>query len=136
MCEIFNVEGKLSENKKDFNNKNIFKNDVLLNEFINYSKQDSIALYYALIEGHKYFLRLHNVDITSIVSISSLALKIFISNYLKKDIPILKNNEDLFIRNYYFGEVTDYYKAYVKIYIITTLILYILMLCVRICHIN
>ena len=114
LCEIFKVEGKLFDYKKEFNNLNIFKNDLLLNEFINYSKKDTIALYNALIEGQKDFFRLHNVDITTIVSISSLALKIFRTNYLKNDIPILKNNEDLFIRKSYFGGATDYYKGYVN----------------------
>jgi hypothetical protein len=57
-------------------------------------------------------LRDFNIDITSIVSTSSLSFKIFRTKFLKVDIPILKGSVDKFIRRGYFGGGTDYYKAY------------------------
>ena len=52
------------------------------------------------------------VDVLSVLSTSSLALKIFRSHFLKINIPIIKENHDKFIRHSYFGGATDYYKAY------------------------
>jgi hypothetical protein len=114
LCEIFNVDGKSFKYKKDFNKIDMFNNDKLLNEFIYYAIQDSKSLFEALIKSQKQFIKIHNVDITTIVSTSSLALKIFRTNYLNVEIPILKSNEDLFIRQGYFGGATDFYKAYAK----------------------
>jgi NAD-dependent dihydropyrimidine dehydrogenase PreA subunit len=111
---VFTVKGKTSTYKREYNNLDMFKNKYLLNDFINYSKQDSVALYNALLKAQKQFIDLHNVDINTIVSISSLALKIFRTNYLEIDIPILNSNNDKFIRNSYYGGATDYYHAHVE----------------------
>src|ERR1700731_1749841 len=114
LCELFKVKGKIFKYKQEFNNINILKNNKNFNSFIKYSKQDSKCLFNSLIKAQKEFIKLHNVDITSVVSISSLAMKIFRINYLEVDIPILNNNEDNFIRKAYYGGATDYYKAYAK----------------------
>ena len=55
----------------------------------------------------------YGVDITSILSTSTLSLKIFRKKFLNKDIeiPILNGWIDKFIRNGYYGGATDYYKA-------------------------
>jgi hypothetical protein len=89
-------------------------NKELLNKFKQYSLQDSITLFKALIEAQKLYISLYNIDITSILSTSTLSLKIFRQNFLEVDIPILKGSEDQFIRNSYFGGATDYYKGYIK----------------------
>src|SRR6267143_5717345 len=98
-----------------FNNLNIFKNDVLLKEFIDYSILDSKALYNALFKAPEIYIEKYCVDITTIFSTSTLSLKIFRSKYLEVGIPILKRNEDNFIRKSYYGGATDYYKAFGKI---------------------
>jgi hypothetical protein len=56
------------------------------------------------------YLQKYNVDICSILSTSTLSLKIFRSKYLNVDIPILKRRDDTFIRKSYFGGATDYYQ--------------------------
>ena len=56
------------------------------------------------------YLRDYQVDICSILSTSTLSLKIFRSKYLKVNIPVLKRRDDNFIRNSYFGGATDYYQ--------------------------
>lgn len=56
----------------------------------------------------------YKVDITSIVSASSLAFKIFRIKYLKEPISIPTPNEDYFIRESYFGGATDVYIASAK----------------------
>jgi len=103
LCKVFTVKGKTSTYKKEYNNLNILKNKYLLKDFIHYSKQDSVGLYNALLKAQKEFIELHNVDINTIVSISSLALKIFRSNYIEIDIPIFTSNNDNFIRKNYYG---------------------------------
>jgi hypothetical protein len=49
------------------------------------------------------------VDIASIWSTSTLALKVFRTNYLDMDIPSLDSNVDKFVRATYFGGATDHY---------------------------
>lgn len=114
LCEIFHVPGKTSKYIQDFNKINLFKNKKLLKEFILYSKQDSLGLYNALVNAQTSIINELNVDITTIVSTSSLALKAFRTNFQKVIIPILKSSEDKFIRDSYYGGRTDYYKAKVN----------------------
>jgi len=109
------VRGKMFNYNEKFNNLNIFKNDVLLKEFIDYSILDSKALYNALFKAPEIYIEKYCVDITTIFSTSTLSLKIFRSKYLEVGIPILKRNEDNFIRKSYYGGATDYYKAFGKI---------------------
>lgn len=114
LCKIFNVDGKTNNYKECYNSLELFKDVELLNEFTDYALQDSKSLFEALLSAQKQFIENHHVDIASIVSTSSLAFKIFRTNYLKTSIPILKHNEDKFIRNSYYGGATDYYKAYAE----------------------
>ena len=64
--------------------------------------------------AQQLYIELYNIDITSIVSMSSLSLKIFRLNFLKHDIPILSQNIDNYIRNSYFGGAVDIYKCYAE----------------------
>jgi hypothetical protein len=112
LCEVFNVEGKYSKYNVKFNTLDLFSNEKLLNEFKDYAIQDSVALFDALMEAQKLYISQYNVDITSILSTSTLSLKIFRQKFLDVDIPILKSSEDNFIRKSYFGGHTDYYKPY------------------------
>ena len=114
LCYIFNVSGKTSKYKEEFNRFNLFKNKSLTSEFIKYGCQDSRALHKALSSAQKSYFNNYNVDITSIVSIPSLAFKIFRLKYLTKDIPILSGLHDSFIRKSYYGGATDIYKCYAE----------------------
>ena len=67
-----------------------------LQSLISYAKQDSLALYNALKAAQSIYIDKYRVDICSVVSLPSLAMKIFRLNYLKVVIPILKG------RNRYF----------------------------------
>lgn len=113
LCEVFGVEGKISKYNKLFNSFDLFNDDKLFNEFKKYSLQDSLCLYQALVEAQKLYISQYNVDITSILSTSTLSLKIFRPNFQDVDISILKGSEDNFIRKSYFGGHTDYYKPYI-----------------------
>lgn len=114
LCQVFEVPGKISEYNNKFNDINLFNDKEMLQQFKDYALQDSISLYQALIKAQDYYLSNYLVDITTIVSTSSLSLKIFRSNFLKVNIPILKGMQDSFIRKSYYGGHTDIYEAYLK----------------------
>ena len=113
LCEIFNSDNKkLHPYKPEYNNINLFNNPSLLEEFKIYSAQDSISLLEALKIAQDLYNHLYQVDITSIWSSSTLAMKIFRLKYLKQSIPTLNKYLDYFIRDSYFGGITDVYKLY------------------------
>lgn len=115
LCKVFGISGKLSEYNPLFNSIDVLDNKDLLKQLIEYNEQDCVSLYNSLWKAHllggeeyaiKYF-----VDITTIVSTSSLALKIFRTNFQKEDITILSKNIDSFVRQGYYGGATDFYLA-------------------------
>ena len=69
---------------------NIFipENSKLLNNFIEYAIQDSVALLNALTKAQKLYFKEYKVDLADTLSTPSLSLKIFRSKFLNKDIPI------------------------------------------------
>jgi hypothetical protein len=107
LCYILSLPGKYNP---EFHNLDLFTKPDLLSEFKNYSIQDSNALFNCIRKLQEMYLRDYRVDICSILSTSTLSLKIFRSKYLKVDIPILKRRDDSFIRNAYLGGATDYYQ--------------------------
>lgn len=114
LCKVFEVKGKISEYNIEYNSLNLFSDKRMLQEFRTYALQDSICLYQALVKAQDYYLNNYNVDITTIVSTSSLSLKIFRTNFQKVNIPILKGSQDQFIRKSYFGDHTDIYEGYLE----------------------
>jgi hypothetical protein len=112
LCEIFGVTGKLDKYNPLFNKISLFENDMLLNQFIEYSKRDSLCLLKALLEAQDIYIREHNIDLSSIWSSSTLAMKIFRQRFLKTVIPTLTNKLDKLIRLAYIGGSTDYYLKY------------------------
>jgi hypothetical protein len=123
-CNNFSVKGKISKYNPEYNKMSIFDNILLYMELLDYSVQDSIGLLDALNRAQDIYLQDFNIDITSILSTSTLSLKIFRSHFLNVNIPVLKDSVDEFIRSSYFGGATDYYKCYgknLKIYDINSL---------------
>lgn len=76
--------------------------------------QDSICLLNALNKAQEIYNNDYDIDISEVLSTSSLSLKIFRKDFLKHNIPILKKSEDYFFRKSYIGGSTDYYKGFVK----------------------
>lgn len=87
----------------NFHNISVLYDPNLFNLFKDYSIQDSKALWSSLEIAKNQYSFDYNIDITTIVSASSLAFKIFRTKYLKHSIQIPLPNEDDFIRNSYFG---------------------------------
>jgi DNA polymerase type B, organellar and viral len=114
LCKITNTKGKISKYNPLYNDIGFFKDEVLFKSFIDYSTQDSKALFHSLIKLQIIYIEKYKVDITTIFSTSTLSLKIFRTNFQKEIIPVLTMKEDRFIRKSYFGGATDYYKAYGK----------------------
>jgi DNA polymerase type B, organellar and viral len=111
LCEVFKVKGKFSKYNSEFNKLSILKpGNPLHKMFLEYAIQDSISLFHAMTKAQLIYFEKHHVDICSIVSTASLSLKIFRTNYLRFNIPILNNQLDNFIRYSYYGGATDYYK--------------------------
>jgi len=111
-CQLFGVDGKLIAYNSKFNNISLFNNPRILGMFKNYALQDAVALYNALFTAQHLYFSKFGVDIESIYSLATLALKIFRTKFLDENIFILPQHTDLFIRQGYFGGGTDVYKAY------------------------
>ena len=115
LCSVFGVEGKTSTYNIEYNSISLFSphNSQLLLNFLSYSLQDSVALFNALTVAQCEYMSKYGVDICSVVSLPSLAMKIFRKNYLSVNIPTLKGQDDYFIRSSYFGGATDVYKCHI-----------------------
>ena len=89
LCKVFGIDGKLGKYKDIYNNVAIFDDKNNLTQLMEYNKQDCKALYDSLLVAQSTYLRLYKVDIADIVSTSSLAIRIYRTNYQDVDIPIL-----------------------------------------------
>lgn len=115
LCYVFNHgEGKTSSYNPNYNSLNIFKNDKLLSEFRAYADNDSIILYKCMLKASILYMENYEVDISQIVSMSSLSMLIFRKKFLNVKIPILNHKLDEFVRDSYYGGATDYYIKYAK----------------------
>ena len=113
LAKVFNKgEGKTSPYNPEFNSISMFNNKKLLSEFRKYSVQDSVALYKSMRSAILAYHEEYNIDLSDVLSTSSLSLKIFRTNFLDSDIPILKSTHDKYVRKAYIGGATDYYKLY------------------------
>jgi hypothetical protein len=110
LCNILSLPGKTNSYNPEYHKITLFNNEQLLQEFKDYSIQDSCALFECLYKLQDIYLKNYKVDITTILSTSTLSMKIFRSKFLKVNIPILKRRDDNFIRNSYFGGATDFYQ--------------------------
>lgn len=117
-CRNMNVDGKLSKYRRIYNTFKLFRFKFITEQWINYGIQDSIALLQALKKAQNIYIENYNVDITSIWSTSTLALKIFRQDFLNVTIPSLSSSSDFYIRKAYYGGATDHYiQRGVNIYI-------------------
>lgn len=114
LCKMYNVPGKFSEYKNEWNNISLFSNEAELNKFMEYSKQDSLCLLDALLRAKKIYIDKYDVNITKAVSTPSLSLLIFRRMYQMLSIPILKWDLDHKVRSSYFGGSSDYYHFHGK----------------------
>lgn len=114
LCKVFNVEGKLCEYNDDWSNMRVLENEVIMKQLTDYCIQDTTALFLALKNAQFLYIEQYKVDIVDVVSMPSLAFKIFRLRFLKDPIPILSHFNDMFIRLAYYGGSTDVYSCYAK----------------------
>ena len=88
---------------------------ALFIKFKEYSLADSVSLLRALLVAQTQYYAEFSVDIMNAYSTASLAMKVFRHKFFPKhvtEIPILKNNVDVFVRQAYIGGATDVFKRY------------------------
>ena len=102
----------MSKYNPAFNTIDLFEDKNFWLEFKKYARQDAIALYKSMLYAKHIYLMKYYIDLSDVVSTSSLSLKIFRSKFLDTNIPILNSVDDFFIRKSYIGGATDYYKLY------------------------
>lgn len=106
----------------------------LKRELIKYCEQDVVSLYQVIDKFRLEIWEKYRNDINKYPTLPSLALSIFKSNYLKKEIniPLIHNNMYKEISEAYFGGNVDVYKTYgenIYIYDINSLYPYIMKNC-------
>jgi len=113
LCTVFETENtKLGKYRKKFNSIELFNNPTLLKEFLAYAKSDPIALLNVMLNAQKIYFKNYNIDIASILSASTLSLKIYRTRFQNNTILGLNKTLDFYIRKSYYGGATDIYKQY------------------------
>lgn len=87
----------------------------LKKECLNYLDKDLISLYKIMDTFNKYVFTNYGVQMTDALTISRLALNIFLDKYLKESkIPVISQNMYNDIKKAYYGGLTEVYKPYGK----------------------
>lgn len=83
------------------------------NESLDYLANDIKGLYQILRKANKSFFIKYDLDITSGLTISSLAMNLFHSKYYQNNIPLI-TNANMFndLKKAYYGGITEVYKPY------------------------
>jgi len=104
------------------------RNWNLKDELLKYMKKDIVSLYQIIDKFSEEMYELENLNITSVSTLSSIALKTFLTNYYNKKktpIHIPRHKNYLDIKNAYFGGRVEVFKGYVEnIYIYDVVSLY------------
>jgi len=94
-------------------------------EILNYLELDLRSLHQVILKFSKDIFNLERIDITKLSTISSIAFKIFRTNYLgDSKLPIIKGNAHNDMRNAYYGGVVEVFKnegTNLKYYDVTSL---------------
>lgn len=132
LCTNFGVEGKAGKYLPEFNNLDMLLEGSkrmglpggnptaqrsLFIKFKDYSLADSESLLRALLVAQSHYFNEFQVDIMGVYSTASLAMKVFRHKFFPghvNEIPILKNNVDIFVRKAYLGGATDVFKRYAE----------------------
>ena len=80
---------------------------------LDYLEKDLVSLYQVISKFSDYIYLNHTVQLTESVTISSLALKIYLTKFYSNNIPLINQNtiyKD--IKESYFGGITEVYKPY------------------------
>jgi len=106
-------------------------------DYLQYLEKDILLTAAILQKAQEIYFQLYNVDITEVITISSMALRIFRTKYYDDSkeetrIYIPDDNQDRFIRGGYYGGHTDVYIPYgenLKLYDVNSLYPYIMQNC-------
>ena len=84
-------------------------------ETLKYLEIDLISLFQVMDKFSDYAYLKYNIQVSSCLTISSIAIKIFLTKYYKNNIPLI-NKRSIYedIKLSYFGGVTEVYKPYAE----------------------
>lgn len=118
LTKVMGLPGKTEAyNKDEFGSLDLFKCKDTLNRFKDYSLNDSISLYRAILKAQEHYQIEYLIDICKLYSLPGLALKVFRMHFIPEEIdaiPSLDKNPDIFIRRGYFGGGVHLYKEHGK----------------------
>jgi len=117
----FKVENKctgvLREEVININEYNLIKNEnwSVKEETLTYLQNDLISLYQVIEKFNKHLYNNYSIHIVESLTISSLTMNVFLRNYYKNNIPLIKQKSvynDL--KKSYYGGITEVYRPYGK----------------------
>lgn len=115
LCDVFNKGvGKTRPWDSKFDTINVLSDPALFSEFIDYATNDSVILYNCMLHASITYKEDYDVQLSSIVSISSLSLMIYRKQFMPQEIPFLFPSQDDFVRESYHGGATDFYQRDAK----------------------
>lgn len=94
--------------------KDVYREDwSFKDEAIKYLEKDLYSLYQVMIKANEQIHDDHNINIMEGLTISSLAMKIFLSKFYDNNIPLI-NKASIYndIKAAYYGGITEVYKPY------------------------
>lgn len=110
LCPELGSKGSIPH--ADLSVSNLLLNSV---DLINYLRQDILILGGVMLKAQEINWSKYRIDVEDVMTLSSLALKIFRQNYFDDEtfhINIPTRNQDTFIRRGYYGGHVDVYKPY------------------------
>lgn len=109
----YNPHKKLNIDQDTY--KTMYKSDwSFKEESLSYLEKDLYSLYEVIRKANQIIYLLFKVQMTDVLTISSLSLKIFMKNHYHNAVIPLINNKKLYseIKNAYYGGITEVYKPY------------------------
>lgn len=108
LCPELGSKGSIPHDDLNVSNLTDFSEDV-----ISYLRQDILLLGGVMLKAQEINWNKYGIDISNVMTLSALSLKIFRKHYLNEDnfhIHIPSKNEDTFIRQGFYGGHVDVYK--------------------------
>lgn len=111
LSKMFNVDIKKGFLDHSKVNKALLMSDSFKLEALEYLDRDLISLLDVLVKANEYLLNEYSIDFTKCYSASSMAMKIYRTQFMTSPIPLLPPHIDHSVRLSYRGGATEVYKC-------------------------